>query len=108
MPPQRWNELPKPTPPPDCSVAVVAHDDEGKLIGTMYLVSPAHLEGAWVDFSKRGGWVLHRLVNKAEELSKKAKLSKLFAYAVDAKMENYLERLGYKKTPMTVWEKGLG
>lgn len=71
------------------------------------LLSPVHLEGPWVADEKRGTNLLSRLVHEAECAAKRCGLTKLFAFAVDAQIEDYLTRLGYKPNPMTVWEKAI-
>lgn len=93
-------------PDSDKSVAVVAHN-ENKIIGRIFLVAPVHIEAPFVENAWRGGTVFKRLVDAIELEAKAEGLEKVLAYAANPQMELYISRLGYKKLPMTVWEKGL-
>jgi Acetyltransferase (GNAT) family len=93
-------------PSPDKSVAVVARSGEA-IIGRIFLMAPTHVEGPWIAPSWRGGPLFKRLVDAIEIEARSEGIKSLMAYAVDATMELYLERLGYTKLPMTVWAKEL-
>jgi len=93
-------------PQVDKSIAVIA-ENEHHIIGRIFLVAPVHAEGVFVEEPWRGGTVLKRLVEAAELEARAEGITKLLCYAKDAKMENYIQRLGYKHFPVTVWEKGL-
>jgi hypothetical protein len=90
-------------PDPKHAVALLAMD-EGKPVGRIFLVAPTHVEGPWIAPAWRSttlGWRLMRAIAwQAEQLGVK----KMFAYGT-AETEDYLERLGYKKQPYTVWTK---
>lgn len=93
-------------PPADISMVFVAEED-GEIVGRSMLLSPFHVEGPWVDESKRGTTLAFRLVRETETAAKSMGHSKILAYAVNAQIENYLSRMGYARVPMTVWEKTL-
>ncbi|MGH9452352.1 MAG: GNAT family N-acetyltransferase [Terriglobia bacterium] len=92
-------------PDPSRSVAVVALNDEGKIIGRVFLMAPVHVEGIFIDPQQRNGLLLGKLVERVEEEAKKEGVQTLFAYAADEVMENIIERLGYSRAPATVWQK---
>jgi N-acetylglutamate synthase-like GNAT family acetyltransferase len=114
LPKERWSELscvPQSGTgalPEKSSVAVVARDGAGEICGTLVLVCPWHLEGAWVRPDKRGSPVLGALVRKAEAIAVRAGLTRLFAYGASPEMEDYIERLGYERMPLSVWAKTVG
>jgi N-acetylglutamate synthase-like GNAT family acetyltransferase len=89
----------------DKSIVVVAKKNT-EIIGRLLLVSPAHVEGAWVRDDFRNGFVLARMMEKLEEEAKREGLSKLMAYGNPIN-EDYLERLYFTRIPLTVWEKYL-
>jgi N-acetylglutamate synthase-like GNAT family acetyltransferase len=93
-------------PDAEKSVALVA-ENESQIIGRIFLVSPVHVEGPNVNTAWRGGTLFKRLVDAVELEARAEGVKDLMAYAVDATMEMYLERLGYTKLPMTVWVKEL-
>jgi len=93
-------------PDPKQSVALIAID-AGKYVGRIFLVSPAHVEGPWVDEEYRGRGLFQKLVARAEEEAKKAGIHSLFAYGADDYMESLIRRLGYTKQRLTVWKKEL-
>ena len=94
-------------PPFDKTAAIVAETPIGKWVGRIFLVAPVHLEGIWIDPSKRGNELMARLGHKAEEEAMKIGLKTLLAYGDGPEMEDYLERFGYKKLRWTVWQKEL-
>jgi predicted N-acetyltransferase YhbS len=92
--------------PPKNSIAMIA-EDEGRIVGRVFLVEPVHVEGPWVAESHRGGTVGARLMQSAEKQLKEIGLSKVMAFGSDEVLENYLQRLGYKRLDLSVWEKEL-
>ena len=90
--------------PPDGSAAIVARDG-GEIVGRVFLMAPVHVEGPWVKEDLRGHTLGYRLMEAAAQKAKECGVSKLFAYAADATLANYLGRLGYKQEPFTVWTK---
>lgn len=93
-------------PLPETSIVFIA-EEGGEIVGRIMLLSPVHVEGPWVAQHKRGTNLFSRLVSEAERAGRRLGLTKLFAYAADAQMEDYIIRLGYKPMRMTVWEKGI-
>jgi N-acetylglutamate synthase-like GNAT family acetyltransferase len=93
-------------PDPAMSIAVVAEAD-GKIVGRMLLVAPAHIEGTWVKEEFRHGTTGIRMIRFMEAEAKKLGLAKIFSYAGSASIEDYLKRLGYTRCQLTVWEKEL-
>src|SRR5947207_15080283 len=84
------------TPDPAGSIALVA-EDECSIVGRMLLISPAHIEGTWVHEDYRKGMTGYRLMRRMEEEARAINLKKILCYAESHAVENYLERLGYKK-----------
>lgn len=78
-----------------------------RVVGGVMLVAPVHVEGIWIDPAYQCGLIMKQLVDRVEEEARNLKISKVFAYAINGEMEDYIERLGYKKLPWTVWEKEL-
>jgi hypothetical protein len=93
-------------PDPDHSIVVVAKEC-GEIVARTMLIRPWHIEGTWVHERFRGGTTGYRLLRQLECEAKKIGLPRLFSYAAEASIENYLERLGYTKAPLTVWMKDI-
>lgn len=93
-------------PDPRYSIAVVA-EAEGKIVGRMLLISPAHIEGTWVAENFRKGTTGIRMMNFMESEARKISLTKIIAYAECGEVADYLSRLGYSQRNVTVWEKEL-
>lgn len=89
----------------DKTIVVVAKCGAG-IVGRLLLLSPAHVEGAWIDSRFRGGTLLKRMMDEMERQAKREGLKKLMAYG-NPLNEDYLERLGFAQRPLTVWEKQL-
>lgn len=93
-------------PNPQHSIALVA-DNEHHIIGRIFLVAPIHIEGIHIDPPWRNGIVMKQLVDAVEIEARAEGVSKLFCFAKDDQMANYIERLGYKPSQLTVYEKVL-
>jgi len=91
-------------PDPKTSLAVVA-EDGGKIVGRMLLISPAHIEGTWVAEEFRNGTTGIRMMTFMEAEARKLGLSKVFAYADNPTVVDYLVRLKYKWQPVLVLAK---
>jgi len=108
--PSEYDELAKVEegykPDPDHSLVVVAKE-LGEIVARTMLIRPWHIEGTWVHERLRGGTTGYRLLRQLECEAKKAGLARLFSYAAEASIENYLERLGFQKSPLTVWTKDI-
>jgi N-acetylglutamate synthase-like GNAT family acetyltransferase len=93
-------------PEPAKSIVVIAAN-ESKIIGRIMLLTPAHIEAIFIEPAWRNGIVMNMLVDAIELEARAEGIVKVLAYAADSQMENYIERFGYKKLPLTVWEKNL-
>lgn len=93
-------------PDPDHSVVIVAIRD-GEIVGRTMLVRPFHIEGTWVDERFRKGTVGYRLIRKLESEARSMGLKVSCAYVDQPNLEDYMQRLGYTKSPMTLWTKEL-
>jgi GNAT superfamily N-acetyltransferase len=93
-------------PDPLQSVAIVAEKD-GEILGRVFLMQPVHVEGPWVREDHRGGTIGKRLMDQAELSAFTRGIKTVFAYAADAHLAGYLERLGYKKSELMVFTKDL-
>jgi predicted N-acetyltransferase YhbS len=109
--PREWIQLHKVAdgfaPNPEHSVAIVAVNDSGDIIGRIFLVAPVHLEGLWIDETFRNKTLLYQLVQRGEEEAKAMGLTRVLAFGATPELSDYIERLGYTYTPMTVWYKDL-
>lgn len=109
--PGEWIQLNKVAdgfaPDPARSVAIVAVGDSGDIIGRIFLVAPVHLEGLWIDETFRNKTLLYQLVQRGEDEAKALGLKRLLAFGATPEMSDYIERLGYSYTPMSVWYKDL-
>ena len=94
------------TPDAEKSVAVVA-ESGSSIVGRIFLMAPAHVEGPFLAPAWRNGMLFKRLVDAIEIEARSEGIKKLMAYGASAEMESYISRLGYKKTGMTVWAKDL-
>lgn len=106
--PESYSELEKVEegyrPDPENSIVIVARNGT-EIIGRTMMIRPFHVEGTWIHPQFRHGTTGIRMMRKLEEEAKKAGLTWMIAYAADPKIENYIERLGYSKSPLTVWVK---
>jgi N-acetylglutamate synthase-like GNAT family acetyltransferase len=91
-------------PDPKLSWAFVARKD-GRIVGRIFILAPAHVEGPYIEPEERRGTIGARLMQILEKEALDIGISKLFAYANSPQIEDYLSRLGYIKSAMTVWEK---
>jgi|ERR1700684_324769 len=93
-------------PDPNHSVAIVAENGH-HIIGRIFLVAPAHVEGLFVEPTWRNGLVMKQLVDAVEIEARAEGISRVLVYAKDSEMADYIERLGYTKLPVTVYKKDL-
>jgi GNAT superfamily N-acetyltransferase len=92
------------SPAPHQARAIVAR--EGKnILGRIFVVSPLHVEAIWVAPNHRSGFVGKKLMDAAENEARNLGVRRLFAFAVNEQIEDYLTRLDYRKQPLTVWSK---
>lgn len=91
-------------PNPQYSIAIVAEEGE-RIVARIFLLAPVHIEGPWIAEEARCGTLAQRLVNRAEREARACGLNRLFAYAINPEIEDYLARLGFSQQPMTVWAK---
>ena len=94
------------TPDPNKSIVVVARNDKG-IVGRIFLLAPAHVEGVFIQKAWRNGPLLKRMVDAVELEAKAEGIRDLIAYADGPEMEDYINRLGYMKLPVSVWSKQL-
>jgi len=88
---------------PENSIVAIAENGSG-LVGSLAAVSLPHIECAWIAPHYRGGtlfWRMERLL--LDELKRRGAALAL-AFAVNAIMEDYCQRFGYRKLG-TVWMK---
>jgi hypothetical protein len=83
-------------PSPDNSLVAVAIED-GKIKGRLVLINIPHLEAIWIDPGERGGTILARMENLLLDKLKELGAARVIGFAVNEKMESYLERRGYSK-----------
>lgn len=90
-------------PDPAWVAAIVAMDGE-RLVGRAAVCLMAHIEGTWVAEDHRNGTVGFRLIKAIEEQARAMNLSIVMAYAMP-EVGSYLERLGFKKSEVSVYVK---
>ena len=78
--------------------------DNGKLVGRLLALSVPHIECAWIDPDCRNGLVLGHMERLITKRLKSLGASLALAVAVDARMEDYVSRLGYTRLG-TIWKK---
>lgn len=93
-------------PDPEKSITVVAKQD-GVIIGRMMLINLAHVEAAWVNERFRSGSLLERMTREIEKEAQKVGIKTVFVYSETHEMDNYIERLGYDRSPLRVFRKDL-
>lgn len=93
-------------PDPDQSIVLVARNDT-RIIGRISLMAPTHAEGIYIEPEYRGKQLFSRLMGAVEIEARSEGITKLFAYAIDGKIENYLLRTGYQLLPWSVLVKEL-
>ena len=86
------------------SIALLAVEDGKRIVGRMFLVAAAHIEGTWLAEDVRRGRTGFLLERRMEEEARKEGLKKLFAYT-PPELGHYMGRLGYKKLALEIWEK---
>ena len=91
-------------PDPSSSVAIVMKH-EGNIVGRICAVCPVHIEAPWVAPEYRKGSMFGWLVAAIESRVRSAGVKRVLAYGATEEMNDYIERLGYKRTNLTVWEK---
>jgi len=91
-------------PDSEHSIAIVAQK-ENEIVGRMLLIRPFHIEGTWISEKCRSGTIAVRMIKLMEAEARKIGLSHVFAYAATPEIEEYMERLGYKRQKMSVWMK---
>jgi hypothetical protein len=95
------------TPDPEKSIAMVASRGS-KIIGRLFVLAPAHLEGIHIEPEYRGGSLFKDMITAIELEAKSEGLSKLFAYSVRPEISHYLQkRCDYSVLPWTILSRGL-
>ena len=98
-------EAPDGAVPDSAHTIAVAAFDAGELVGRMFLVCLPHLEAPWIREDKRGGLLAKRMEELLFKEATHRGIERTFAFAVIDEIADYLKRLGYQKTDITVWEK---
>ncbi len=91
-------------PNPETSSVIIAEQD-GKIVGRMFLVCMPYIEGTWISPDARNGTCGMRLLHGMEAKVRSLGVKMLLAYAPDAHIEDYLSRIGFQRKPVTVWGK---
>lgn len=92
------------SPDPRFSKAIVGRDGE-EIVARVFLLAPVHVEGLWVREDKRNGLLLGRMADIAYETARKLGLSSILAFGMNATMDGYLNRLGFKRLEWSVWSR---
>ncbi|MGH9404399.1 MAG: hypothetical protein ACRD3D_01025 [Terriglobia bacterium] len=95
-------------PNPAVTMAIVARNDGGEIVGRMFIMCPFHLEGTWVRDDYRGSTALGRMWQMARRRLLSAGVKSVLAYIPNGhRLEDYAKRLGYKKLNISVWQKSV-
>jgi GNAT superfamily N-acetyltransferase len=94
------------TPDPKRSVAVVAENGH-HIMGRIFLMAPAHVEGVYVEPAWREKGVMRQLMDAIEIEARAEGISKMLVYAKDPDMGERFKAMDYRRLPWTVWEKEL-
>lgn len=97
-------------PDPVVSAPVVIFAYEGdRIVGRSAILPVDCIEGTMVVDDKRGTSLAFRLLRRIEELYRAHGRTHAIAFAHDDQPEvaGYLERIGYEKSPLTVYSKQL-
>jgi hypothetical protein len=95
-------------PDPRISVAVIAENGEGAIVGRILALQPVHLEGTWVDEKHRRTPLAHRMFRFMEtQLKQKYRLTHVMAFSAEPVITEYLRRLGYTDHHLTVLSREL-
>lgn len=89
-------------PSPSFSRAIVVKED-GEIVGRAFLLYPVHIEGVWIREDRRNGLVLSQLVEATFNEARRLGLTKVLAFGMYDKMEDYLKRLKFKRLSWSVW-----
>lgn len=94
---------------PEGSIVLGAFASDGSMVGRIAIIDLPHIEGTWVADKFRRGTLAFRLIRGIEDIMRRIGRSHVFAFAYDTQPEvsSYLERVGYKRMPLTVWVKEL-
>jgi hypothetical protein len=94
-------------PEPDRSVVVIARN-ESRIIGRLFLMAPAHVEGIYIEPEFRGGSLFKDMMAAMEIEARAEGLTKIFAYSIRSEIGHYIEhRCGYLPLPWRVFAKEL-
>ena len=93
---------------PSAVVVVFAYEGD-RIVGRSAILPVDVIEGTMVAEDKRGTSLAFRLLRRVEELYLQAGRTHAIAFAHDDQPEvaEYLERIGYAKSPLTVYSKQL-
>lgn len=84
--------------------------EDGKVIGRMAIMSLQVVEGTWVDPEKRSTSLAYRMMKQLEAVQKQAlgrTHSLALVYDEQPEVGEYLQRVGFKRFPVTLYEKSL-
>lgn len=89
-------------------IVVFAYEGD-RIVGRSAILPVDIIEGTMVAEDKRGTSLAFRLLRRVEELYLQAGRTHAIAFAHDDQPEvgEYLERVGYEKSPLTVYSKQL-
>jgi N-acetylglutamate synthase-like GNAT family acetyltransferase len=86
---------------------VLAIEGGEKVVGQTAILNLPVIEGTIVVDEKKGTTLLYRLIKRVEELYRELGKTHAWAMAAEPEVEDYLERLGYHKVPVTLYTKEL-
>lgn len=86
-----------------------AYNEQKELVGRAMFITLPHIEGTWVREDLRKGRIGYHLLKTIEQQIKGMGRSHAWAFIeeTDKEKEGYMERLGYKRMPFSVWAKQL-
>lgn len=106
LPPAEYHRLlgldPIVAPPPPNSGHVVVAEENGEIVGVAGLYTVVHIDGWWIRPDFRGRFVLIRMWRAILALLARYRISGALSLAETPAVGGYLDRLGFKRLPLTV------
>lgn len=94
-------------PDPANSIAIVAEDDAGNIVGRMLLFAVAHVERTWIAPAARSGTLGVRMERELCREATDAGLDTIYAFTTNDTHTEYMQRLGWQPTGFTVLTKSV-
>ena len=108
LPPEEYERLRATfdTPLPDHAYSRIVVAEEGnEIVGHLFLVGLAHVDGAAIKPDRRGGDIFQKMLDKVEETARDHDLKTLMVCSPSAGLDRHFREAHYQLEPWTVWTK---